>query len=120
MSNKIRIDSTILASNQLYRNTKVERSLTDQQPPDSPRLGIYLSPQNEINQDIAEQFGGLSIDDFIGDPSYLTLDTYPALDILKYEYNKKYTGRNNVQNYIRLIRHFDASLFQSITQDQRW
>lgn len=114
VGNKIRIDSTLLASNQLYRNTKVERSLTDQQPPDSPRLGVFLSPTNEINQDIAEQFGGISIDDFIGDPTYLTLDNYPALDKLKFEYSKKYTGRNTVQNYIRLIKHFDASLFQLI------
>lgn len=114
VSNKIRIDSTTLASNQLYYDRKIERSLTDQQPPDSPRLGVYLSPQNEINQDIAEQFGGLSIDDFIGDPSYLTLDTYPGLDKLKYEYSKKFTSRNPIQNYIRLIKHFDASLFELI------
>jgi len=115
---KIRIENTTTAGTgppELWRDNKTQRSLADTQPPDSSRLGIYLSPQNEINQDIAEQFGGISIDDYIGDPSHLALDTYPTLDRLKYEYSKKLTqGRNNTQNYIRLIKHYDASLFQLI------
>ncbi len=116
IGNKIRIESTTTAgTTELWRDNSVQRSLSDSQPPDSPRLGVYFSPQNEINQDIAEQFGGISIDDYIGDPSYLALDHYPALDKLKWEYSKKYTlGRNNAQNYIRLIKYFDASLFQLI------
>jgi hypothetical protein len=121
VSNKIRIEDTFTAGggigtegNILYRNNSVQRSLADNQPPDSPRLGIYLSPQNEINQDIAEQFGAISIDDYIGDPSYLSLDTYPGLDELKREYAKKYVGRNKIQNYIRLLQYYDASLFQLI------
>ncbi len=122
VSNKVRIEDTFTAGggvgtegNILYRNNSVQRSLADNQPPDSPRLGIYLSPQNEVNQDIAEQFGGISIDDYIGDPSYLSLDTYPGLDALKREYSKKFTsGRNKPQNYIRLLQYYDASLFQLI------
>jgi hypothetical protein len=113
---KIRIESTTtVGTTELWRDNSVQRSLADTQPPDSSRLGIYLSPSNEINQDIAEQFGGLSIDDYIGDPSYLSLDTYPDLDKLKWEYSRKFTlGRNNTQNYIRLIKYYDASLFQLI------
>ena len=113
---KIRIESTTTAgTTELWRDNKAQRSLSDTQPPDSSRLGVYLSPSNEINQDIAEQFGGISVDDYIGDPSYLSLDTYPGLDKLKWEYSRKFTlGRNNTQNYIRLIRHYDASLFQLI------
>lgn len=114
ISNKIRIDQSITVAEQLYRNTKVERPLSDNYPPDSSRLGIYLAPVNELNQDIAEQFGGLSIDDYIGDPSYLTLNHYPGLDSLKYEYLRKYKGRNNPQNYIRLLRYYDAALFKLI------
>jgi len=115
VANKIRIDSTIVAGdNQLFRNTSVIRSLGDDNPPDSSRLGVYLSPTNEVNQDIAEQFGGLSIDDYIGDPAYYELVNYPGLEGLKYEYTKKYGTRNNSQAYIRLLAHFDASLFQLI------
>jgi len=119
---KIRIESTSTAGEtelgntiHLWKDNSVQRSLADSQPPDSPRLGVYLSPQNEINQDIAEQFGGISIDDYIGDPSYAGLDTYPGLDRLKMEYSKKFTsGRNKPQNYIRLLKYYDASLFQLI------
>lgn len=116
ISNKIRIDDGILLTDedQLFRNNSIQRSLSDNQPIDSPRLGIYLSPTNEINQDIAEQFGGISIDDYIGDPSQLTMDHYPDLENLYREYSKKYTRRNNAQAYIRLIKHFDAALFQMI------
>jgi hypothetical protein len=115
ISTKIRIDETITAgTNQLYPNIKVEKALTDNNPPDSPRLGVYFSPTNETNQDIAEQFGGLSLDDFIGDPSQMGLDYYPDLQHLNFEYFKKYRSKGAVQNYIRLLRHYDAALFKII------
>jgi len=119
VSNKIRIDttsrtSTAIGGNQLYKNVKTERAGSDSNPPDSSRLGIYLSPLNEINQDIAEQFGGLSIDDFIGNPSDLSKETYPDLESLQREYTKKYTSKAGAQNYIRLLKHYDASLFRLI------
>jgi len=114
VSNKIRIEPTVNTSTLLYPNRKTQKSLTDSQPPDSPRLGVYLSPQNEINQDIAEQFGGISIDDFIGDPQDVYRQYYPDLDKLSNEYYKKYTQHNHYNNYIRIIRYYDASLFQLI------
>ena len=133
ISNKIRVDSVFLAGengNVLYRNNSIQRSITDNQPPDTSRLGVYFSPTNEINQDIAEQFGGLSIDDFIGDPSYLSLESYPGLEELHFGYFKKYghhwkaSGSNaditssmrppGPQNYVRLLKHYDASLFKLI------
>jgi len=116
IGNKIRIDNTFLAgeNNQLYRNTSVLRASSDNQPIDSSRLGIYLSPTNETNQDIAEQFGGLSIDDFIGNPSNLDDDSYPDLELLQREYFKKYSRKGAVQNYIKLLRYYDAALFKMI------
>ena len=114
ISNKVRIDSTVLAGNQLFPHTRAEKPLTDNYPTDSPRLGIYLSPTNEINEDIAEQFGGISIDDFIGDPTYLALDNYPALEQLKREYAKKYTSINRPNQYCRILQHYNAALFQLI------
>jgi len=114
VSNKVRIDSTTLSGNQLYTDNRAEKPLTDNYPPDSPRLGIYLSPSNEINQNIAEQFGGLSIDDFIGDPTYLELDSYPALVQLQREYGKKYANPNKPNQYARLLQHYNAALFQLI------
>lgn len=115
VSNKIKIDATTLSGgNQLYRNTKTEVALSDNSPIDSPRLGVYLSPLNEINQDIAEQFGGLSIDDFIGNPADLNDETYPDLEKLQREYFKKYGKKAGTQNYIRLLKNFDAALFKLV------
>ena len=114
VGNKIRIDETILVSDQLYKDNRVERALTDNFPIDTPRLGIYLSPTNEVNQDIAEQFGGLSIDDYIGDPSQLSAESYKDLIHLNSTYTKKYKAINKTQNYIRLLRYYDAALFQLV------
>jgi hypothetical protein len=114
IGNKIRIENTFTAGTELYRNNSIQRSLSDNNPIDSPRLGIFLSPTNEVNQDIAEQFGGISIDDFIGDPSYMGLDNYPGLDTLKHEYSKKYNAQLKQQNYIRLLKYYDAALFKLI------
>lgn len=114
LSAKIRIDNTVLLGEQLYTNTKAEKPLTDNNPPDSPRLGIFLSPTSEIDQDIAEQFGGISIDDFIGNPTDRALDNYPELVALQREYSKKYTALNKPNEYIRLLQHYNAALFQLI------
>lgn len=115
-SNKIRIEDTINTSDQLYRNIKTQKSLQDTQPPDSARLGIYLSPTDQVNEDIAEQFGGISLDDFIGDYSNVYENNYKDLDALKREYAKKSSAKSNPQAYIRLLQHFNGSLFSLVKQ----
>jgi hypothetical protein len=114
VSTKIRIDSTVLLDAQLFRNSKVEKPLSDNNPPDSSKLGVFLSPASEVNQDIAEQFGGISIDDYIGDPRHLSYDDYPDLQKLARVYSKKYTKLNKPNEYIRLLQHYNAALFQLI------
>lgn len=114
ISKKIRIDEVAAAGSTLYRNTSIERPLTDDNPPDSPRLGIFLSPSDEVNQDIAEQFGGISIDDFIGNPAHLKLDDYPDLQTLQFEYKRKYDKKNKPNEYIRLLQHYNAAMFKLI------
>ncbi len=114
ISAKLRIDNTTLTDNQLFPDSKVEKPLTDNNPPDSAKLGVFLSPMNEVNQDIAEQFGGISIDDYIGDPSHLSLDDYPDLQNLARVYSKKYTATNKPMQYVRLLQHYNAALFQLI------
>ena len=116
VSTKIRIDNTTLAGNQLFKDNKVEKPLTDNNPPDNSKLGVFLSPTNEVNQDIAEQFGGISIDDFIGNPAQLGLDDYTDLQSLARVYSKKYKGTNKPNEYIRLLQHYNAALFKLIKQ----
>lgn len=116
ISNKVRLEQTINTSRQLYRNTKTQLSLQDDQPVDSPRLGIYLSPVDEINKDIAEQFAGLSLDDYIGSYNEVYSNTYEDLAEIRQEYLKKNVVPHKTQNYVRLLRHFNGSLFSIIKQ----
>jgi len=116
VSNKVRVDSIINTSDQLYTNIKTQASLQDNQPVDSPRLGVYLSPTDEVNQDIAEQFGGLTMDDFIGSYNDVYNEGYDDLRALRGFYLKKVLGRYNSQNYIRLLQYFNASVFTIIKQ----
>lgn len=114
ISAKTRLDSSYLVDDQLFPYTKVEKSTSDNNPPDNAKLGVFLSPMNEVNQDIAEQFGGISIDDYIGDPSHLSLDDYPDLQNLGRIYSKKYKGQNKPMEYVRLLQYYNAALFQLI------
>lgn len=114
VANKIRIDNTTSTSLQLFRDNKTQRAASDTAPIDSPRLGVFLSPTNEVNQDIAEQFGGLSIDDYIGNPADTYNISYDALEDLRRVYLRKYASRNKAQSYINLLRYYDNSLFTLI------
>lgn len=114
---KIRIEEGVQPlSDQLLPQQSILTSLQDLQPVDSPRLGVYLSPTDEVNEDISEMFGGYNLDDFTGDPAYYYQDDYPALQPLRREYLKKYTRRNQVQHYVRRMQLYDASMFQLVKQ----
>ncbi len=116
ISNKVRLEQTVNTSRELYRNKKTQLSLQDDQPIDSPRLGIYLSPVDEINKDIAEQFAGLSLDDYIGSYGEVYSNNYEDLAHIRQEYLKKNVIPHKTQNYVRLLQHFNGSLFSIIKQ----
>jgi hypothetical protein len=75
---------------------------------------VGFSPQNEINEDINSQIGYFNLGDMIGDPRFQSssLDTYPTLDDLSFEYFSKYESNYDWNDYIRLIKFFDNSLFK--------
>ena len=79
-------------------------------------LEVAFSPQNEINEDIVNQIGYFNIGDYIGDPRLRSSSavSYPALDTLRNEYFEKYTKNYDLNDFIRLIKFFDNSLFKMI------
>jgi len=104
---------TVLSGlNTLQQNYAVSQSYTR----DVNYLEVGFSPQNEINEDINSQIGYFNIGEYIGDPRRLSEDNYkyPALDQLSTEYFKKYTASYNYNDYLRLIKFFDNSLFKLI------
>jgi len=117
IGSKIRIDDNILQySNQLLEDSTIQWSVQDLQPVESPRVGVYFSPNDEVNEDISEHFGGINLDSYIGAPWDYNVANYPELEVLRREYLKKYTRRNNVQGFVRLTQNYDASLFQLVKQ----
>lgn len=114
-SEKVRIEGSALTGF-LNPDTRKEKSTYDTAPVDSPRLGIYFSPQNSINEDIFNQLGFFEIDDYIGAPDNVYKDDYPDLKSLAYNYWKKYSDKNNFNEYLRLIYQYDMSLFKQLEQ----
>ena len=79
-------------------------------------LEIAFSPQNEINDDINSSMGYFNIGEYIGDPRqiYDSVTSYPDLDYLQNTYFQKYYKNYDLNDYIRLIKFFDNSLFKMI------
>jgi len=118
VSNKVKVGSTDLYGtvlsglNTLQQNYTVSQSYTR----DVNYLEVGFSPQNEINEDINSQIGYFNIGEYIGDPRDISSNSYryPALDELSLDYFKKYTSSYDFNDYLRLIKFFDNSLFKLI------
>lgn len=118
ISNKIRVDELYTPSSELFWNRMTEKSLQDTQPTDSPRLGVFFSTADQVNEDIAEQFGGIHLDDYIGGYGDIYSSSYDSLEQVQRAYFRKYGwtpgARFDSATYIRLIANFDGALFSLI------
>jgi len=119
VSNKIQIVDMNLPSG----STLSQYRSIQQQPPGGSTYTenlayteVAFSPQNEINDDIMDQLGFFNMGEFIGDPRQrFNQDTsYPDLDALRDAYFEKYISNYDLNDYIRLIKFFDNSLFKMI------
>ena len=79
-------------------------------------LEVAFSPTDQVNDDIIAQIGAFNVGDYIGDPRQVSESsyTYPDLDALRDEYFKKYISSYDINDFIRLIKFFDNSLFKMI------
>jgi hypothetical protein len=79
-------------------------------------LEIAFSPQNEINDDINSSMGYFNIGEYIGDPRQISesVTSYPDLVNLQSTYFQKYYKNYDWNDYVRLIKFFDNSLFKMI------
>ena len=139
-SGKVRIDEGKVDQNILSFDIKAEESSLDRQPLDYNDLGVFFSPQQELNEDIVYTLGDIRLDDIIGDPRHETASSYRDLTKLKNDYFKKYhnkfnfsqttgsysnsgslvsgSGNNrlNIWDYIKTIQYMDHTLFKVIEQ----
>jgi hypothetical protein len=119
VSNKIQVVDMNLPSG----STLSQYRSIQQQPPGGSTYTenlayteIAFSPQNEINDDIMDQLGFFNMGEFIGDPRqrFTQAESYPDLDALRNAYFEKYVSNYDLNDYIRLIKFFDNSLFKMI------
>jgi hypothetical protein len=119
VSDKIRIEDGIYPSGNTlspFRSLAQNLAISQSYTVNTNLLEVAFSPQDEINQDISDQIGYFNIGEFIGDPRFRSssLTSYPDLDALRDAYFEKYTKNYDLNDYIRLIKFFDNSLFKMI------
>ena len=114
-SQKIRLEDNYLIRALSPTNTG-ERSTFDYAPVDTNRLGLFYSHADQVNKDIFNQFAGLSLDDYLGNPEDEFESIYPELNFISKEYWKKFSDRNDINAYIRVFSQFDFTLFNQIKQ----
>ena len=113
-NNKIRIEGQELIGD-LSPTKRVTKKAFDTAANDSNRLGLFFSPNKELDLNIAKSFGGDAIDDYFGDPADEYNNTYKDLDDLRNYYFQRISNRN-IYDFIRLIKYYDKSLFVNIKQ----
>ena len=118
ITDKVRIVTTRVPSGSTlspYRSVQ-QNFLSSGSTPNINYLEVAFSPQNQINDDIIAQIGAFNLGDYIGDPRQVSesINSYPALDALRDAYFTKYIQNYDVNDFVRLIKFFDNSLFRMI------
>jgi hypothetical protein len=114
-NNKIRIEASKLLKD-LSPSSRSERSQFDFAPVDTNRLAIVFSMADQVNRDIFNQFGFDELDHWIGDPEYEFESEYSELKRFANNYFKKYTQKNDINAFIRLLSLYDYTFFEQIKQ----
>ena len=111
-TNKVRIEEQYLISDlsPKYRSTI---KAFDNAPTDSNRVGLFVSPNKELNLDIAKSLGSDNLDDYIGDPSDRYKSNYKSLDGLRNYYFGRVHNRN-VYEYIDVIKNYEKAMFEDL------
>lgn len=119
-TNKVRFESQtdfngndVSGGINLSIKNRVTKKAFDQSPTDSNRVGLFFSPTKELNMDIAKTFGGLNIDNYIGDPSDDYKPNYKSLDGLRNYYFERFDNRD-IYSYINLIKLYEKSMFEDL------
>lgn len=113
-NDKIRFESQELISD-LSPAKRATKKAFESAKMDSNRVGIFFSPNKDLDLDIAKSLGGGSLDDYIGDPSDDYKNTYKELDTLREYYFERVSNRN-IYDFIKLIKFFDKSFFVNLKE----
>lgn len=117
---KIRTSNTgsIVSGDTLSYYTTISRSSNDVTQ-DLHRIEIGFAPSDNIDNYIVSQSAvlfptsGFNIDDYIGDPRNTDTDSYRSLDLYR-DAVLEGLDRYEVEDFIRLIKFFDNSIFRMV------
>ncbi len=113
-NDKIRFESQELVGD-LSPSKRSTKKAFETAKMDSNRVGIFFSPNKDLDLDIAKSLGGGSLDDYIGDPADDYKNTYKELDTLREYYFERVSNRN-IYDFIKLIKFFDKSFFVNLKE----
>lgn len=113
-TDKIRIEENFLSGSAANLSTteRFDFSSNDFSPVDSPKVGIYFSPTDVVNDDIIASFANLDFNDLLGDPRDNFKLQYRDLKESSNKYFKKYSGNNDFWDYMHLVKLYDQSIFK--------
>ena len=115
-TDKIRIENNFLSGSgaNLSTTERFDFSSNDFSPVDSPKVGIYFSPTDVVNDDIISSFANLDFNQLLGDPRDNFKLQYRDLKDSSNKYFQKYSGNNDFWDYMHLIKYYDQSVFKQI------
>jgi hypothetical protein len=119
---KIRISSNSITGSVLSPIKRLETTPTssrDIRSQDLHFIDVSFSPQTQIDAAVSASITAVSsswvIDQYIGDPTDLQLNTYPSLSFQKdYWFGQTFDEPFDYGGFIRLIQFFDNSLFKMV------
>ena len=117
INEKIIIDTNTSGSTTLSPMRSIQqKNYKKQRDVDAGYVEVAFSPTNQINKDIVGQVGYFNLGDYLGALSSMSTNTnsYYNLDVLRDEYFTKYTKSYDLQDFVRLIKFFDNSLFKMV------
>lgn len=118
VNQKVNNKVSVVAENDLVENLlSPDISIQKYNPSiskNSTDIEVGFSPSDVLDLDMSNQLGYFNIDEYIGNPSDAYSSSYQSLDKLRNTYFEKYTSRYNVEDFIRLIKYYDNSLFKMI------
>ena len=118
ITDKIQIVDTIIPSGSTLSPfiSVQQQAYPSGSAPNVNYLEVSFSPTDQVNDDIVAQIGNFTLGDYIGDPRQISESSYsyPQLDQLRDQYFTKYITSYDVNDFVRLIKFFDNSLFKMI------
>lgn len=111
INNKVQIENTLIPSGNVLTYYKSTQYNNNYYKKDANILEVVFSPQDEINDDISQQLGNFNLGDFIN-YSDLYSSSYNEINYLKLNYFKKYIKHYNINDYFRLSKFYNVSIFK--------